>query len=364
MSAAAAAGPRPVQRTEQRLRLAAYGLLLLIAVAIPFVLGSYRVGQFTLVLAYSVAVLGLNLLVGYGGLISLGHGAFFALGAYTSAILIEKAGLPHLATVPIAAAVCFAAGFVLGLPALRIRGLYLALVTLAVAIAVPQLIKRFDELTGGTQGLNVAQPTAPGWVPLADDQFLYFLTLVLAVPMFVVAANLVRGRTGRALVAMRESEVAAKAMGVDLARLKTSAFAVSSMYAGVAGSLYVFSIGFVAPESFPLTVSFAFLAAIVVGGLATIGGAIFGALFIEFVPIYASDVSDALAGVIYGAVLIAFMYALHGGVMGVLGGIGRRLASRLSREERKERLDEPAQPNVAPAASDSPATRPPTIRGS
>jgi branched-chain amino acid transport system permease protein len=350
---------------ERRLRYAGYGLLLLVAIAIPFTFGSYRVGQFTLVLAYSVAVLGLNLLVGYGGLISLGHGAFFALGAYTSAILIEKAGVPHLATVPIAAVVCFAAGLVLGLPALRIRGLYLALVTLAVAIAMPQLIKRFDELTEGTQGLNVAQPAAPGWVPLADDQFLYLLTLALAIPMFVLAANLVRGRTGRALMAMRESEVAAKAMGVDLARLKTSAFAVSSMYAGVAGALYVFSIGFVAPESFTLTVSFAFLAAIVVGGLATIGGAIFGALFIEFVPVYASDVSDALAGVIYGAVLIACMYALRGGVMGVLRATGRLIAPTLSREEPRGRRDEPpAQPDLGPPADDRPSTRPPALKGS
>jgi branched-chain amino acid transport system permease protein len=301
------------------------GLVAVVAVGIPFMFGSYRVGQFTLVLAYAVAVLGLNLLVGYGGQISLGHGAFFALGAYTSAILIEKASFPHLATLPAAAAVCFAAGLLLGLPALRIRGLYLALVTLAVAIAVPQLIKRFDGLTAGTQGLNVQQPAAPGWVPLADDQFLYFLTLVLALPMFILAANLARGRIGRALMAMRENEVTAKAMGVDLARFKTGVFAVSAMYAGVAGALYVFSLGFVAPESFTVTISFAFLAAIVVGGLATIGGAVFGALFIEFVPVYASDVSEALAGVIYGAVLIAFMYVARDGVMGILRSLAARI---------------------------------------
>ena len=320
-------------RRRRRIALAGYSLLAVAAVALPFLLGSYRVGQFTLVLAYAVAVLGLNLLVGYGGQISLGHGAFFALGAYTSAILIEKAGFPHLATIPVAAAVCFAAGLLVGLPALRIRGLYLALLTLGVAIAVPQLIKRFDGLTEGTQGLNVSQPATPSWVPLADDQFLYFLTLAIAVPMFLLAANLVRGRLGRAMVTMRENEVAAKTMGVDLARLKTGTFAVASLYAGVAGSLYVFSIGFVAPESFTLTISFAFLAAIVVGGLATIGGAIFGALFIEFVPVYASDVSEALAGVIYGAVLIAFMYAMRGGVMGLL----RRLATAAARAGAKRR---------------------------
>jgi branched-chain amino acid transport system permease protein len=179
----------------------------------------------------------------------------------------------------------------------------------------------------------------------------------------VLAANLVRGRMGRALFAMRESEVAAKTMGVDLARLKTNAFAVSSMYAGIAGALYVFSIGFVAPESFTLTVSFAFLAAIVVGGLATIGGAIFGALFIEFVPVYASDVSDALAGVIYGGVLIAFMYVLRDGVMGLLRRIGRLVVSRTQHERSPTVHQEPAQPS-APAPRDRPATRPPAIRGS
>jgi branched-chain amino acid transport system permease protein len=327
-------------RRRRRLVIAGYSVLAAGAIAVPFFFGSYRVGQFTLVLAFAVAVLGLNLLVGYGGQISLGHGAFFGLGAYTSAILIEKAGFPHLATIPVAAAVCFAAGLLLGLPALRIRGLYLALLTLGVAIAFPQLIKRFDGLTEGTQGLNVSRPATPSWVPLADDQFLYFLTLAITVPMFLLAANLVRGRLGRALVAMRENEVAAKAMGVDLAWLKTGTFAVASLYAGVGGSLYVFSIGFVAPESFTITISFAFLAAIVVGGLATIGGAVFGALFIEFVPVYASDVSEALAGVIYGTVLIAFMYAMRDGVMGLLRRLATAIVGKPGAERREGRAQE------------------------
>ena len=339
---------------RRALRVAGYAAALAIAMVIPFMFGPYRVGQFTLVLAYAVAVLGLNLLVGYSGQISLGHGAFFALGAYTSAILIAKSGVPHLATLPIAAAVCFAAGLLLGLPALRLRGLYLALVTLGVAIAVPQLIKRFDGLTEGTQGINVVRPEAPGWVPLADDQFLYFLTLLLAIPMFVLAANLVRGRMGRAMAAVRDNEIAAKAMGVDLARVKTLAFALSGMYAGVAGALYVFSIAFVAPESFTLTISFAFLAAIVVGGLGTIAGAIFGALFIEFVPVYASDVNEALAGVIYGAVLIVFMYALRDGVAGLGPRLTRLIARRRGGSETRttggEWDETHAQPHVARAA--------------
>jgi branched-chain amino acid transport system permease protein len=298
-----------------------------LALAVPFMFGSFRVSQFTLAIAYAVAVLGLNLLVGYTGQISLGHGAFFALGAYVAAILIAKEGFPHLLTLPVAAAVCFLAGLLLGVPALRLRGLYLALVTLAVAIAVPQLIKRFEGLTEGTQGLSVPRPQTPSWVPLADDQFLYFMTLALALPMFVLASNMVRGRVGRAMVAIRENEIAAKAMGVHLATFKAGTFAVSAMYAGLGGALYTFSIGFVAPESFTLVLSFAFLAAIVVGGLATIVGAVFGALFIEFVPVYAADVNEALAGVVYGAVLIAFMYALRDGVV----GLGRRLIRKVAR---------------------------------
>jgi branched-chain amino acid transport system permease protein len=312
---------------ERKLRIAVYVAAAVVAIGIPFFASPFRVGQFTLVVAYAVAVLGLNLLVGYSGQISLGHGAFFALGAYVAAILIAKSSFPHLLTVPIAGAVCFVAGLLLGVPALRLRGLYLALVTLAVAIAVPQLIKRFDGLTEGTQGINVLQPKPPSWVPLADDQFLYFLTLALALPMFVLAANMVRGRVGRALVALRENEIAAKTMGVNLATFKAGTFAVAAMYAGIGGALYTFSIAFVAPESFTLTLSFAFLAAIVVGGLATITGAIFGALFIEFVPVYASDVNEALAGVIYGAVLIAFMYAMRDGIV----GLGKRLLRHAAR---------------------------------
>jgi branched-chain amino acid transport system permease protein len=301
--------------------------LAVLALVVPFMFGPYRVGQFTLVLVYAVAVLGLNLLVGYSGQISLGHGAFFALGAYTAALLIEKASVPYLLAVPAAGVLCFAAGFLFGVPALRLHGLYLALVTLGLAIALPQLIKRFDGLTEGTQGLTVEQPTAPGWLPLEDDQFLYLLCLVIAAVMFLLAWNMMRGQLGRAVKAVRDGEIPASTLGVNLAATKTRVFAVSAGYAGVAGALYVFAIGFVAPEAFTLTVSFAFLAAIVVGGLATISGALFGALFIEFVPVYASDVNVALTGVIYGGVLIAFMWVLPEGAAGLPRRL-RELAAR------------------------------------
>ena len=320
--------------SAKRMRMAGWGLVIVLAVLLPFFFGSYRVGQFTQAMSLAIAVLGLNLLVGYSGQISLGHGAFFALGAYASAISIDDLGVPYLLTLPLAGIVCGIAGFLLGLPALRLRGLYLALVTLGLAIATPQVIKRAEGLTGGTQGLSVEKVTAPAWSGLADDQWLYFLTLVVTAVMFVLAAFLVRGRVGRALVAIRENEIAARTMGVDLARFKTGTFAVSAAYAGVGGALFTLPIGFLAPESFPLALSFAFLAAIVVGGLATIAGALFGALFIEFVPVYAADVDEALAGVIYGGVLILFMYLLPGGVMGLV----RKLSSRTGRRERPERL--------------------------
>jgi branched-chain amino acid transport system permease protein len=324
--------------SDRRLRVVLVCALAAAALLVPFLFGPYRVGQFTLVLVYAVAVLGLNLLVGYSGQISLGHGAFFALGAYTAALLIEKASIPYLLSVPAAGALCFAAGFLFGVPALRLHGLYLALVTLGLAIALPQLIKRFDGLTEGTQGLTVEQPTAPGWLPLEDDQFLYLLCLVLAAVMFLLAWNLMRGQVGRAVKAVRDREIAASTLGVNLAGAKTRAFAISAGYAGVAGAMYVFAIGFVAPEAFTLTVSFAFLAAIVVGGLATISGALFGALFIEFVPVYASDVDVALTGVIYGGVLIAFMWVLPEGA----AGLPRRLRS-LGARRREPQEEEMAQ---------------------
>jgi branched-chain amino acid transport system permease protein len=303
--------------TDRRRRIALVCVVALVAVLVPFMFGPYRVGQFTLVLIYAVAALGLNLLVGYNGQISLGHGAFFALGAYTGALLIEKADVPYLATLPAAGALCFVAGYLFGVPALRLRGLYLALVTLGLAIATPQLIKRFDGLTEGTQGLTVEQPVAPAWTGLADDQFLYLLSLAAAAMMFLAAWNLMRGPIGRSVKAVRDGEIPASTIGVDLAATKTRVFALSAAYAGVAGALYVLALGFVAPEAFTLTLSFAFLAAIVVGGLATISGALLGALFIEFVPVYASDVNDALTGVIYGGVLIAFMWVLPEGAAGL-----------------------------------------------
>ncbi|HEX8929989.1 MAG TPA: ABC transporter substrate-binding protein [Actinomycetota bacterium] len=315
----------PGGRGWRRLRRLALPAAVLVAAGVPFNTDRVVNGQLTLVLVYAIAALGLNLLVGYAGQISLGHGAFFAIGAYTAAILVARAHLPYPLAVPAAALLAFALGFAFGVPALRLRGLYLALVTLALAIATPPLIKRFEGLTGGVQGMSVPQPAVPGWLPVDPDQFLYLLALVVAVPMFLLAANLTRGGLGRALVAIRENERAATTMGVDRARVKSRVFAWSAAYAGVAGALFALTLGFVAPESFNLALSFIFLAAIVIGGLGTLGGALFGALFIEFVPQYAERVNQALTGMIYGATLIAVIYLMPGGVAGLLRSLRRRL---------------------------------------
>jgi branched-chain amino acid transport system substrate-binding protein len=297
-------------------------VLIALAVAVPFFVSPFRNGELTLAMSYAVAILGLNVLVGYSGQISLGHGAFFAIGAYTAAILIDKHGWPDLLTVPVAGLLAGLAGFLVGLPALRVRGLYLALLTLGLAVAAPPVIKRAAGLTGGSQGLNIAGPKPPAFLDsLASDQFIYLLTLAIVIPLFIVIANLMRTRVGRALIAIRDNEIVAKSMGVNIAAYKTGAFALSAAYAGIGGALYVFTVGFVSPESFTLTLSISFLAAVVVGGLATVIGPVFGALFIVLVPEYAADVSDALAGVIYGAVLIVVMYVERGGI----AGFGRRI---------------------------------------
>ena len=313
------AGGRP----HQVLRAVVLAGVVLVAVGLPFDSSTVVNGELTLVLVYAVAVLGLNLLVGYSGQISLGHGAFFAIGAYTAAILIAHLHLQYLLSLPAVALVTFVVGFAFGVPALRLRGLYLALVTLALGVATPPLIKRFDGLTGGVQGMSVHQPSAPGWLPLDPDQFLYLLVLLVAAVMFLLAANLTRGGLGRALISIRDHERAATTMGVHSARVKTRMFACSAAFAGVAGALFTFALGFVAPESFTLLLSFNFLAAVVIGGLGTVVGPLLGALFIRLVPQYAEDVNQALVGVIYGATLIAVMYLAPGGAAGLLRRLRR-----------------------------------------
>ena len=294
--------------------------VLLVACALPFFVSNYRTFQLTLVLVYAIALLGLNILTGYSGQLSLGHGAFYALGAYVTAILMDKAGVPYWATVPVAGAVCLVAGFLFGLPALRLEGLYLALATFALGVAMPQLLKfhQLEKWTGGVQGIVIPKPDAPFGLPLNPDRWLYFFTLAVALVMFFLAWNLLRGRVGRALVAIRDQHIAAEAMGVNGALYKSAAFGVSAMYTGVAGALGAIAVQFVAPDSFNIFLSIVLLVGIVVGGLASISGALYGALFIQFVPNIADEISKAAPWAIFGVFMIGFVYLMPTGVAGAI----------------------------------------------
>lgn len=314
-----------------RWRVAAIGIFLIVACILPWVLPNYRIFQLTLAMIYAVALLGLNMLTGYNGQISLGHGAFYALGAYTAAILMDRFDVPYWATLPVAGFICLIVGFLFGLPALRLEGLYLALATFALAVATPQLLKYklIEDWTGGVQGIVIIKPDAPFGLPLNPDQWLYYFTLAIAVAMFVFGWNLLRGRIGRAIVAIRDHPIAAETMGINAPLYKSLTFGVSALYTGVAGALGAIVIQFVAPDSFTVFLSISLLVGVVVGGLASITGAIYGGLFTQFIPNIADSISKAAPWAIYGVVLIACMYVMPDGIAGAVHRLGAWLQARL-----------------------------------
>lgn len=335
---AAAAESAPVRHAGLPVRTwKAIGLVLLLAaaVALPFLVSSYRIFQFNLVLIYAIVLLGLNILTGYNGQISLGHGAFYAIGAYAAAILMDQFGWPYWATLPVAGVVCFAFGFLFGLPALRLRGHYLALATFALAVAMPQILKykHIEQWTGGVQGIVILKPEAPFGLGITPDQWLYLFTLAVLLLMFALGWNLLRGRVGRALVAIRDHPVAAEAMGVHAALYKTLAFGVSALFTGVAGALGAIVVQFVAPDSFTAGLSINFMIGIVIGGVASISGAFYGALFIQFVPNFADQLSKAAPWAIYGVFLLAFVYLMPTGVAGFVRLAWMRMRGRHDKEE-------------------------------
>ena len=301
------------------------------ACALPFFISNYHVFQASMVLTYAIALVGLNILIGYSGQISLGHGAFLAIGAYTSAILMDKADMPYWMTIPIAAAICLAVGFVFGLPALRLEGHYLALATFALAVALPQLLKfkHLEFLTGGVQGIVIMKPEAP-WetllgLKLNSDRWLYFFTLAVTVVMFVIGWNLIRGRVGRALIAIRDQPIAAASMGINTPLYKSLAFGVSAMFTGVAGALSAILVAFVAPDSFTVFLSITLMVGMVIGGVTSLPGALYGAIFIQFVPNIADQISKAAPWAIYGVMLILFMYIMPTGIAGALRLISEKI---------------------------------------
>jgi branched-chain amino acid transport system permease protein len=288
------------------------------------------------VLVYAIALLGLNILVGYNGQISLGHGAFYAIGAYTSAILVVHAGVAHWATIPVAAAICFGAGFLFALPVLRLGTMHLAMATFAVGAVVPILAKSraIEQWTGGGQGMGIDVPAVPFGLPLSFDQWLYLLTLFAATACFVLAANLLRGRIGRAVLAIRDDPIAAQAMGIDLVLYKSLVFGVSAMLAGVAGALGALAIRYVGPGMFGIFLSFGLLIGIAVGGIASLSGAIYGAIFLQVIFLLVGTTARALQTwnlwLIYGTILIVFLCFNPHGVAGAVDRIAAWIRRRQS----------------------------------
>lgn len=357
MSSATLAAPAfdvaPLQApARKRIPLYVYPLVLL-AFALPFLAGkggllvpnlkdglitNFHFLQLSLMIVYAIAVLGLILLTGFNGQISLGHGAFFAAGAYVAAILIDRYGVHFLLTLPVAALVCFVLGYLFGKPALRLEGHYLALATFALAVATPQILKykHLEPFTNGVQGINLFKPDPPFNLKVSADQWMYIIVLVVAVLMFWLARNLLDSRMGRAMRAVRDQPLAADTMGIDRASNKTITFGLSAMYVGVAGALHAIIFEFVSPDSFRFEVSIALLVGAVIGGIASLPGAVIGGIFVQVIEKYADKLTNQISHAvhlpielepwtIYGIVLIALMYVMPNGIAGGIGSLIRRM---------------------------------------
>jgi len=312
-------------------------VVLVFAVALPFGLGSFETFQITMVLIYAIAILGLNVLTGFNGQFSLGHSAFFAIGAYTAAILIERYGVSSYLTLPVAGLVGFAAGFLFGFPALRLSGLYLALATFALSVATPQILKynHFEDFTGGVQGINLLKDSAPFDLPLSVDQWWYYVTLAVALLCFWMARNLVQSRTGRAIMAIRDNPIAAATMGVNTGLYKTLTFGVSALLTAVAGALSAIVVEYVAPDSFTFLLSVYFLIGLVVGGVGWIPGAVIGGAFVLYVPNLAEGISTGLAGVLFGVIILLVIYLMPSGASGLVRLAVTQLQRRFDQDNKK-----------------------------
>jgi branched-chain amino acid transport system permease protein len=303
-----------------------------IVFTLPAFVTDFRAQQFSYVGIYLVALIGLNILTGYTGQISLGHGAFMAIGGYTTAILMTDHGVKDIVTIPIAIVVTGIAGFLFGLPAARLSGLYLALATFAIAVAMPSVIKRFEGFTGGGSGVNLfgtpeltasLTPVRILGFELNFNNWLYYLAWSIAMIGYVIGWLILRGRTGRAFRAVRDSETAAVSSGVSLARTKALAFGISAAYAGAAGALFAIATTYVNPDTFPVALSIFLLVGVVVAGLGSLQGLIIGAIFIQFMPLWAQNISKSpgAPAVIYGAFLILVVLALPGGAAGLISRV-------------------------------------------
>jgi branched-chain amino acid transport system permease protein len=356
-----------IRRLPTIVNFAAFVVIAIVIALLPRFMGEFRLSQFTFVALYFIALLGLNILTGYNGQISLGHGAFMGIGAYVSALLILGRpglelyqldppgwlplgdGMTPVFTIPLAGLVTGLVGLIVGIPALRLAGVSLALATFALAVSLPTIAKRFDQVTGGGGGLSLVLPETPfGW-DISTRHWLYYEAWVTAGIMFVFAWLMVRGRLGRAWRSIRDGEVAAASSGVNPALYKTLAFGVSSFYAGVAGALLVIEVAFVNPDTFPVGLSILLLASCVIGGLGALSGTLFGALVLEFLPVYSespplidAEFSTQAPSVVFGALLIIIVFLLPGGFAGLLRALSRWFNRAIARATTRRTAPAPA----------------------
>lgn len=293
---------------------------------VPYVLDGYKTFQLTMLLSYATALLGIVVLTGWCGQFSLGQGAFYGFGAYMAAILIDKASLHYLLAIPAAALASFFIGALVSLPALRLKGIYLALTTFALAVAFPQLLKHpgLESITGGVLGLSVTLPPSPEIAGLTQDHWLFLVGLAATVIAFIVTAGLLRGPVGRAFVAISDNPTASVAMGISLQRYKVLAFAFSSMLTGIAGAVSALAVRYVAPDSFSMFLSVTLLVGAVVGGVRSIWGVAFGAIFMLYAPNLANQISESAPWAVYGAALILVVIFIPDGIASLFGRIARR----------------------------------------
>jgi branched-chain amino acid transport system permease protein len=331
-------------RVKLTLEVLAFAALAALVAIVPRLVSDFHARELAYVGVYFIALVGLGMLTGYSGQISLGNGAFMGIGGYTTAILSVDHGVRDLWTIPIAGLIAGAAGLLVGVPALRLSGLYLALVTFGIAISFPQLPKKYEHFTGGTTGKILNLPKPPFGLHTTTNDWLFYLTWGLALVLLVFAWTLLRTRTGRMWQAIRDSEIAAASSGVRIATYKTLAFGVSAFYAGVAGSLYAIASTYVSPETYPISLSIILVVGLAVGGVGSLSGLIGGAALVYYLqnhyeavtrwanhlPLLSVDPSrPGIPSVIFGAVLIVVMLVLPFGVGGVIRRALRPLTSRL-----------------------------------
>lgn len=306
------------------------GLFVVLAAVVCVVAPGYVLFQSTQLLIYAIAIVGLNLLVGYNGQLSLGHGAFYAVGAYTAAMLVQYLQVPPLLAIAASGGVCLIFGFLFGLPASRLAGHYLALATFALSVATPQLLKHrvIEKWTGGAQGLVIDRTGAPLGIPLDPDQWYFIVCSAIAVAMFLVARSLVHSRVGRALEAIRDQPVAATTMGINVMLNRAVVFGVSALYVGVGGAMAALLAQFVSPDSYTLTLSISLLVGVVLGGTARLSGAIWGALFILLAPNLLGEISKSAPSALYGALLILVILIMPSGIAGAVDHVMGKLRGR------------------------------------